>query len=193
MSDDPFDLMGQVIGGQFRADALAGDADLTVVYRGRRLDANVPVAIKCLRLPETIPDPLARALDAAFQQAFRVHDRLARGNPNIAQTITSGEMRSPRNGATVPYLVREWLEGESLAAALAGQHARPMRPLDEVLGLFEGAFDAVAFPHSQGEPHLGINPANLFVARRAGGSIPLKVPHLTPARMLNDFPPASPS
>jgi hypothetical protein len=61
MSSDPFDLIGQVIGGQFRVDALAGDADLSVVYRGRRLDAKVPVAIKCLRLPETLPEPLARA------------------------------------------------------------------------------------------------------------------------------------
>src|SRR6516165_8189559 len=120
MSSDPFDLIGQIIGGQFRVEALAGDADLSVVYRARRLDANGPVAIKCLYLPETIPDALARSLDAAFQHAYRVHDRLARGNASIAQTFTSGETRSPRTGAMVPYLVREWLEGESLAAELSG-------------------------------------------------------------------------
>jgi serine/threonine protein kinase len=195
MSFDPLDLIGRVIGGQFRADALAGDADLTVVYRGRRLDANLTVAIKCLRLPETIPDPLARALDAAFYQAYRVHDRLARGNANIAQTITSGEMACPGNGAAVPYLVREWLEGESLASELAGQRAqaRPARPIEEVLGLLEGAFEAVAFAHAQGEVHLGINPCNLFVATGPGGAVTLKVLDFGLARMMTDFAPESPS
>src|ERR1700683_859842 len=119
MSSDPFDLIGQIVGGQFRVDAVAGDTDLSVVYEGRRLDTNTAVAIKCLNLPETLPDSLARALDAAFQQAFRVHDRLARGHENIAKTLTSGEIRSPRTGAVVPYMVREWLEGESLAGELA--------------------------------------------------------------------------
>src|SRR5260370_41271080 len=142
MSGDPFDLIGQVIGGQFRVETLAGDADLSVVYRARRLDSTVPVAIKCLCIPETIPDALARALETAFYQAYRVHDRLARGNPNIAQTITSGETVSPLSAAAVPYLVREWLEGESLAAELEPRNhgIRPLRPLEEGLGLLPGPF-----------------------------------------------------
>src|SRR5579871_5069899 len=98
MGSDPFDLIGQIVGGQFRVDTVAGDADLSIVYKGRRLDSNEAVAIKCLNLPETIPDSLARALDAAFQQAFRVHDRLSRGHENIARTLTSGETRSQRTG-----------------------------------------------------------------------------------------------
>src|SRR5690242_9409215 len=111
MSSDPFDLIGQIVGGQFRVDTVAGDADLSIVYRGHCLDSNEAVAIKCLRLPETIPDALAQALDAAFHQAFRVHDRLARAHENIAQTLTSGETHCQRTGAAVAYLVREWLEG----------------------------------------------------------------------------------
>ncbi len=195
MSSDPFDLIGQIVGGQFRVDAVAGDADLSIVYRGRSLDANTAVAIKCLNLPETIPDTLARALDAAFQQAFRVHDRLARGHENIAQTRTSGETRSPRTGATVPYMVREWLEGESLAAELAGskKDVRPVRSLEEVIGLLQGAFEAVSFAHERGEVHLGLNPSNLFVAKRGDGTVTLKVLDFGLARMMNDFAPESPS
>ena len=195
MSGDPFDLIGEVIGGQFRVETLAGDTDLSVVYRARRLDSALSVAIKCLCIPETIPDALARALETAFYQAYRVHDRLARGNPNIAQTVTSGEVVSPRTGMPVPYLVREWLEGESLAVALAGRvsGARPMRPVAEVLGLLHGAFDAVAFAHAQEEAHLGINPGNLFVAERADGTLSLKVLDFGLARMMNDFSPESPA
>ena len=195
MSSDPFELIGQIVGGQFRVDAVAGDADLSVVYRGLRLDANTAVAIKCLNRQEAIPDELARALDAAFQQAFRVHDRLARGHQNIAQTLTSGETRSPRTGAIVPYIVREWLEGESLAAELAGRQKdlRPIRPLEEIIGLLKGAFEAVAFAHEQGEVHLGLNPGNLFVATRDDGTVTLKVLDFGLARMLNDFAPEVPS
>jgi eukaryotic-like serine/threonine-protein kinase len=195
MSSDPFELIGQIVGGQFRVDAVAGDADLSVVYRGLRLDANTAVAIKCLNRQEAIPDELARALDAAFQQAFRVHDRLARGHQNIAQTLTSGETRSPRTGAVVPYIVREWLEGESLAAELAGRQKdlRPIRPLEEIVGLLKGAFEAVAFAHEQGEVHLGLNPGNLFVATRDDGTVTLKVLDFGLARMLNDFAPEVPS
>jgi serine/threonine protein kinase len=195
MSSDPFDLIGQIVGGQFRVDALAGDADLSIVYKGHRLDSNTTVAIKCLHLPETIPDALAKALDAAFHQAFRVHDRLARGHENIAQTLTSGETHSQRTGASVAYLVREWLDGESLAAELEGRkrNARPARPLDETLGLLQGAFEAVAFAHTEGEVHLGLNPGNLFVAKRADGTATLKVLDFGLARMMNDFSPESPS
>jgi serine/threonine protein kinase len=195
MSGDPFDLIGQVIGGQFRVETLAGDADLSVVYRARRLDSTLSVAVKLLCVPETIPDALARALETAFYQAYRVHDRLARGNLNIAQTFMSGEVFSPRTGVAVPYLVREWLEGESLASELAARAngIRPMRPLQEVLGLLHGAFDAVAFAHSEGETHLGINPGNLFVANRSDGSASLKVLDFGLARMMNDFSPESPS
>jgi serine/threonine-protein kinase len=195
MASDPFDLIGQIVGGQFRVDSVAGDADLSIVYRGRRLDSSEAVAIKCLNLPETIPDTLARALDAAFHQAFRVHDRLSRGHENIARTLTSGETRSQRTGAAVPYLVREWLDGESLAAELGARQrdARPPRPLDETLGLLQGAFEAVAFAHGQGEVHLGLNPGNLFVAKRADGTATLKVLDFGLARMMNDFSPESPA
>jgi serine/threonine protein kinase len=195
MGSDPFDLIGQIVGGQFRVDSVAGDADLSIVYKGCRLDSNAAVAIKCLHLPETIPDTLAQALDAAFQQAFRVHDRLARGHENIARTLTSGETRSHRTGAPVPYLVREWLDGESLAAELGARQrdARPPRPLDETLGLLQGAFEAVAFAHAQGEVHLGLNPGNLFVAKREDGTATLKVLDFGLARMMNDFSPESPS
>ncbi len=196
MSGDPFDLIGQVVGGQFPGRCAGrGRGPERRLLRCRRLDGNVPVAIKCLYKPDSIPGPLARAMDAAFLRACRVHDRLARGNPNIAQTITSGETRSPRNGTSVPYLVREWLEGQSLAAELAARddQPRPLRPLDEVLGLLKGAFEAIAFAHAQGEVHLGINPGNLFVVMRADGGVELKVLDFGLARMMNDFSPETPA
>ena len=165
MDRDPFDLIGDVLDGQFRVDAFAGEGDLSVVYKGHHLGVDAPVAIKCLNLPETLDRALARPLVDGFNEASRVHYRLARGNLHIAQTIASGSTLVPRSGVVVPYLVREWFEGESLASDLAWRRLEKLsgRSVDEALALLETAFDGIAYAHAQGEVHLSINPSNLFI------------------------------
>jgi serine/threonine protein kinase len=174
MERDPFDLVGDVLDGQFRVDAFAGEGDLSVVYKGHHLGVDAPVAIKCLNLPETLDPVLARPLVDEFKEASRVHYRLARGNLHIAQTIASGSTLIPRSGVVVPYLVREWFDGESLASDLAWRRAekRTGRPLEEALTLLETAFDGIAHAHAQNEMHLSINPSNLFVVLPQGDELP---------------------
>jgi eukaryotic-like serine/threonine-protein kinase len=170
MERDPFDLVGDVLDGQFRVDAFAGEGDLSVVYKGHHLGVDAPVAIKCLNLPDTLDPALARPLVDGFKQASSVHYRLARGNLHIAQTIASGSTLVPRSGVVVPYLVREWFEGESLASDLARRRTekRGGRSIEEALALLETAFDGIAHAHAEGEVHLSINPSNLFVVGQAG-------------------------
>ncbi len=69
MDRDPFDLIGDVLDGQFRVDAFAGEGDLSVVYKGHHLGVDAPVAIKCLNLPETLDRALARPLVDGFNEA----------------------------------------------------------------------------------------------------------------------------
>jgi hypothetical protein len=198
MDRDPFDLIGDVLDGQFRVDAFAGEGDLSVVYKGHHLGVDAPVAIKCLNLPETLDRALARPLIDGFNEASRVHYRLARGNLHIAQTIASGSTLVPRSGVVVPYLVREWFEGESLASNLARRRSEKLsgRSVDEAFGLLETAFDGIAYAHAQGEVHLSINPSNLFVVEGAGaGEAPvcLKVLDFGVASTMNAIPSALPS
>ena len=164
---DPFDLVGDVIDGQFRVESFAGEGELSVVYKAHHLGVDAPVAIKCLNLPETLHSALARPLVESFKEASRVHYRLARGNLHIARAIASGSTLAPRTGAVVPYLVREWFEGESLSSDLRRrrQESKRGRGLQEALALLESAFDAVSHAHGQGEVHLALNPTNLFLAR----------------------------
>src|SRR5580693_447650 len=197
MDRDPFDLVGDVLDGQFRVDAFAGEGDLSVVYKGHHLGVDAPVAIKCLNLPETLDRALARPLVDGFKEASRVHYRLARGNLHIAQTIASGSTLVPRSGVVVPYLVREWFEGESLASDLARRRAEKLsgRPIDEALTLLETAFDGVAHAHAEGEMHLSINPSNLFVVGQAGATPTprLKVLDFGVARTMNTMASGIPS
>lgn len=197
MDRDPFDLVGDVLDGQYRVDAFAGEGDLSVVYKGHHLGVDAPVAIKCLNLPETLDRTLALPLIEGFNEASRVHYRLARGNLHIAQTIASGSTLVPRSGVVVPYLVREWFEGESLASDLAWRRSekRTGRPIEEALDLLETAFDGIAYAHAQGEVHLSINPSNLFVVGPEGSEPPrtLKVLDFGVARTMNAFSSGIPS
>jgi serine/threonine-protein kinase len=197
MDRDPFDLVGDVLDGQFRVDAFAGEGDLSVVYKGHHLGVDAPVAIKCLNLPETLDRTLARPLIDGFHEASRVHYRLARGNLHIAQTIASGSTLVPRSGVVVPYLVREWFEGESLASDLAWRRSEKLsgRPVEEALDLLETAFDAIAHAHAQGEVHLSINPSNLFIVGHdgPGQGTSLKVLDFGVARTMNAISSGIPS
>jgi serine/threonine protein kinase len=172
MDTDPFDLIGDTLDGQFRVDAFAGEGDLSVVYRGHHLGLDASIAIKCLNLPATLDTALVQPLVDGFKEASRVHYRLARGNLNIAQSIASGATIAPRTGVSVPYLVREWFDGESLASDLARRRTegRTGRTPEETIALLQPAFDAVAFAQREGVTHLAVNPGNLFEARSHDGA-----------------------
>ncbi len=190
MDKDPFDLVGDVLDGQFRVDSFAGEGDLSVVYKGHHLGVDAPVAIKCLNLPLTLDATHATPLVDGFKDASRIHYRLARGNLNIAQSIASGSTVAPRTGAAVPSLVREWFHGESLSSDLARRRANKMtgRSVAETMALLEAAFDGVSYAHHQGEVHLSLNPNNLFLATKAEGGASLKVLDFGVASAMTDVP-----
>ncbi len=187
MDGDPFDLVGDVLDGQFRVDAFAGEGDLSVVYRGHHIGVDATVAIKCLNLPATLDPALVRPLVKSFREASRLHYRLARGNMNIAQSIAAGQTIAPRTGTTVPYLVREWFEGESLSSELARRRSegKKGRTLEETMTLLEPAVDGLAYAHHRQIVHLAFSPSNLFLAEN-DDTRSLKVLDFGVARALNE-------
>jgi len=172
LDGDPFGLLGTVLDGKFRVDSLVGDGDLSIVYKGYHLGLHAPVAIKCLHLPDTLDPALTRPVVEAFEDAGQLQDRLGRGSRHIAQTLALGRTIAPRNGVTVPYRVREWFEGESLASDLARRRRQgvPPRSVKEALALLEPAIDGIAHAHEQGFAHLSLDPWNLFLDHEEGPS-----------------------
>src|SRR5215470_11460034 len=104
MDGDPFDLVGDVLDGQFRVDEFAGEGDLSVVYKGYHRGVEATVAIKCLNLPSTLDPALVEPFVRSFREGSKLHYRLARDNLNIAQSLSSGTTRAPRTGQLLPYL-----------------------------------------------------------------------------------------
>ncbi len=194
MDGDPFDLVGDVLDGQFRVDAFAGEGDLSVVYRGHHIGVDATVAIKCLNLPATLDPALVRPLVKSFREASRLHYRLARGNMNIAQSIAAGQTIAPRTGTTVPYLVREWFEGESLSSELTRRRSegKKGRTLEETMALLEPAVDGLAYAHHRQIVHLAFSPSNLFLAEH-DDTRSLKVLDFGVARALNEIESEMPS
>jgi len=185
--EDPFELVGDLIDGQFRVDSFVGFGDLSVVYRGFHIGVEANVAIKFLDLPTTLDDALVAPLVRSFREGTKLHYRLARGHMHIAQSIGSGQTVAPRTGAMVPYLVREWLEGLSLGHDFRERRTRGLtgRSLVEAVDLFRGALEGLAYAHRQGVPHLALNPSNLFLAQ-SGPEIRLKILDFGVAHAMNE-------
>ncbi|HEY1958899.1 MAG TPA: hypothetical protein VGH28_24975 [Polyangiaceae bacterium] len=173
---DPLDLVGDVLDGQFKVEEFVGEGALSVVYRGRSEVFEAPVAIKCLDLPSTLDATLAASVVTSFQEGCKLHYRLARGHLAIAQTFASGTTVAPRTGSQVPYIVREWFEGESLARDLRRRRAEGEggRSLAETIALFEPIASALVYAHGEDATHLSLMPSNLFLAKH-GDEVSLKL------------------
>jgi eukaryotic-like serine/threonine-protein kinase len=168
--EDPFDLAGDLLDGQFRVEEVIGEGELSVVYRGLHEGVNAPIAIKCLNLPLTLEPKLVSPISESFREGARLHYQLAQGHLHIVQSLAYGETLAPRTGQVIPYLVREWLEGRSLSADFAERaraKSRPRTPV-EAVELLESAADALAYAHAEGVAHHSLSPRNLFLAKARG-------------------------
>ena len=184
---DPFDLVGDVLDGQFRVEEFVGEGALSVVYRGRAETIDAPVAIKCLNLPSTLDATFQASIIQSFVDGSKLHYKLARGHLAIAQTFANGSTVAPRTGAQIPYIVREWYEGESLARDLRRRRAEGEtgRDLEETLALFEPIAEALTYAHKQDAPHLSLMPSNLFLAKTEEG-VALKLLDFGVGRAVDD-------
>ncbi len=166
MTRDRFQLVGSVIDGKYRVDAVVGEGGYGVVYRGHHLNFDRAIAVKCL----VIPRHFTSDAHALFLSHFRAEGKhLAELSDHRAVTRVYDFGVTSKH---VPYLVLEWLEGEDLEQLLARRDS----PLSEreALELLRPAIDALGYAHELGIAHRDIKPANLFRARTPRGDV-LKV------------------
>jgi eukaryotic-like serine/threonine-protein kinase len=167
------------IRGRYRLDEVIGAGGFAVVYRGKDLMLERPVAVKVV--PNAATDdrqPFAREIAALSPLS----------HPGIVRLFDGG-----RAGA-LAYLVMELVEGKALDAALAA-HA-PLPPT-AVRALGHQSAEALAHAHAAGRVHRDVKPANLLldgsgrvhltdfgVARVLGGTATLTVSTLGTAAYL---------
>src|SRR5918998_302186 len=108
------ELIGQVLDGKYRLDALLGEGGMGTVYRATHLLIDRPVAVKVLR-PRFVGD-------AAAQQRFRREARAAGRlrHPNAVAVTDFGD--TPEGYV---YIVMELLEGRTLRDLIADEGPLP--------------------------------------------------------------------
>jgi len=154
-------LVGQIVGERYRLVRRMGTGGMGAVYEGLHLVIGRKVAVKLLH-PQLAgdPDTVARFLNEARAAAML-------GHPGIVEAIDMG--RAP-DGA--PYLVMEFLEGETLAERLSRQG--PLTP-GATVSLCRQAAGALALAHQKQIVHRDLKPDNIFLARLADGTEHVKI------------------
>jgi eukaryotic-like serine/threonine-protein kinase len=140
---------------RYRLDAELGRGAMGVVYRARDLKLDRTVAIKMISLEGLEPDA-----DHEYRQRFTLEARAA-GRLAHAGIVTIFDAREDEETG-IPYLVMEYVEGQSLQSLLTREHRT--LPLSSALQLAQGIAEALHYAHSQGVVHRDIKPANILVA-----------------------------
>ena len=146
-------LLGTVIAQRYQVEVRLGQGGMARVYGGYDTRLDRAVALKFL-LPEWRPD--SRHVHRLLREAQAAS---ALTHPNIAQIYDVGE----KDGE--PFIVMEYIEGQSLQAVMAGRRLRPLEILEIAIQVGAGLLKA----HQNGITHRDVKPSNIMVM--AGGQV----------------------
>jgi len=153
-------LIGRVIGGKYQIERVVGQGGCGVVVRAVHRGLGQPFAIKLLRPGLATRDDVARRF---------VREAQALATLTSEHTVRAFDVGvEPGLG---PYIVMEWLDGMTLAQALATGPVGVPTAIDYALQICA----ALAEAHRVGLIHRDIKPSNLFLTRRTDGRPLLKV------------------
>ena len=142
------DLNGRILDGRYQLGSLLGVGGMASVYLATDRVLERQVAVKVLSPPY--------AQDPVFVERFGREARAAAqlSHPNIVAVFDSG------TDADQPYLVMEYVPGESLAQLLHRQgRLAPRRAVELAIQVCA----ALAAAHAQGLVHRDVKPANVLV------------------------------
>jgi len=156
--------VGETLGGKYRFERLLGEGGMGAVYAAENLNTGRRVAVKVLRGEWTQqPEVVQRFLREARATTTIAH-------PNVVEVLDLDVDRE----RGIPYIVQEFLEGETLEAHLASRPGRRVDPA-EALTILLPVMGALVAAHGRGIVHRDLKPANLFLSRSRSGEVVPKV------------------
>ncbi|WJK42191.1 serine/threonine-protein kinase [Solwaraspora sp. WMMA2056] len=159
---------GQLLGDRYRLIERLGAGGTSVVWRGYDEILDRQVAVKVLA-PQYAPDQ-------AFRTRIRVEAQAAARlcHPHITNVYDYGEAR--RDDATLPYVVMELVDGESLADRLRRDHVLPWRV---AVAVCAEVASALAAAHATGVVHRDVTPANVMLTSTGAKVVDFGISALT--------------
>jgi serine/threonine-protein kinase len=164
---------GAVIGGKYRLDALLGSGGMGTVWSCTHLTLGERMAIKIV----STSSALSQQVRARFAREARASARLK--SRFTVRVFDSGELSSG-----TPYIVMEYLEGETLS-----QHLRRVGrlPLGETVRVLAQVGRGLQRAHEAGIVHRDIKPENVFLAHTSDDGVVAKVFDFGVAKLLEGF------
>jgi serine/threonine-protein kinase len=152
---------GQVLDGKYRLTRLLGKGGMGAVYRGEHVIIGKQVAVKFLHAEFAGNTEVVKRFYREAQAAAAIgHDGII--DVSDVGTSSLGD----------PYLVMEYLEGESLADMLT--RCGPLG-VGAACGIMEPALQALHAAHSKGIVHRDLKPENLFLVHQQGAPPKIKI------------------
>ncbi|MBS2005403.1 MAG: protein kinase [Cyanobacteria bacterium SZAS TMP-1] len=166
------DLIGTVYVGRYELNSVLGTGGMGVIYRGRQVFLDRPVAVKLLK-----SNSISSKARMRFHQEAKAASALS--HPGIVSIIDFGVDELDR-----PYMAMEFVEGCTLTELLA---ERIVLSLEDALPVFLEACDALGAAHKKGIVHRDIKPSNIMLVVSDDGEVHIKLLDFGIAKML-DFP-----
>jgi serine/threonine protein kinase len=150
-----------VVGNRYRLTEVRGGGGMAKVYRAVDLTLEREVAVKLIN-PELRAEP---EFDARFQREARIASQLS--DPHIVVVHDFG--LDPVHG---PFLVMEYLVGQSLRERLRAQGPLPYKATVQLAGQL---LLALIHAHEKGVVHRDIKPDNVFLLNQSGVRLHVRV------------------
>ena len=161
-------FIGLEIGGRYRLEEVVGRGSSSTVYRAFDVVLERVVAVKLMHL--------ARAEDANQLERFRREARaMARlVHPNIVSVIDAGEQElggevgAAEGTSCAPYIVFEYVEGETLGARI--RREGPLE-IQQALAYAIEIGRGLQAAHERGIVHRDVKPQNVLLSEEGGAKV----------------------
>ena len=149
-----------ILGGRYRLLHILGEGGMGTVWAAEHQLLKKQVAVKLL-LPQQLHGPARKRFEREARMAGSI------GHPSIVKVFDLGHRE---DGA--PYLVMEYLEGESLADRLENHGALDV---SEYVTIMTQVLGGLAAAHEKGIIHRDLKPDNIFLAKQDDGTTRAKL------------------
>jgi len=165
MADEERDLSGQVIDARYRVEYRIGQGGMGVVWRVRHVQSRQLLALKTMHSTGSRDRIVLRRL---------LHEARATAAIQSSNVVRIIDVKSDyvHDGVELPFIVMEFLEGETFAVYLES-----VRTIDtgELVWVMRQVSHGLSLAHQRGIIHRDLKPSNVFLSKNDDGNVAVKL------------------